>query len=177
MPLKLFIFNNNKACEHIHKLYFISLFIALTYSNAFNLLAQNRFNENYQFGTTLNQSSNILELNDGYLVFEQIDDYDSLNTRIGIRKIDSQGNEIWIKNIYRKKTLLYTGLSHSIQYINNNLLLISGTFIDTLNFEHRAQGSILGINLNGDSLWQRTYGSQWKDGFFSSLFVTNCQYM
>ena len=71
-------------------------------------IAQVRFNYNYPFGSNLNQSANIVELVDGYLVFEQIDDYDSLNTGTGIRKLDFLGNELWVKKIYRRKTLLYT---------------------------------------------------------------------
>jgi hypothetical protein len=169
MPLKLCTYNKHKACETGHRLYLFLLVAALTCCNNAVSYGQTRFNENYPFGTTLNQGTNVLELTNGYLVFEQIDDYDSLNTRIGIRKIDLLGNENWIKYIYRPKTLLYAGLSNSVQYITNNLILISGTFIDTLNYEHRAQGSILAINENGDSLWQKTYGSQWKDGFYSSF--------
>lgn len=170
IQLKLFIFNNYKPFEITHRVYFlIGVAFIIQTITPIKLNAQIRFNDNYPFSNSLNQATNILALNDGYVLIEQIDDFDSLNTGIGVRKIDFLGNELWVKKIFRKKALLYAGFSNSCQMVNGNELIISSGFIDTLNYEQRAQGSILAINLNGDSLWQRTYGGTWKDGFYSSL--------
>ena len=168
MPLKLCTYTNFKTCEIALRFSFCFKFIILWLLAANFSYAQIRFNYNYDFNNNLNQSSNILCLNGSYLIIEQIDDYDSLNTGIGIRKLDSLGTELWVKKIYRKKALLYPGFSNSCQIVNGNTILISSGFIDTLNYEQRAQGSILAINTNGDSLWQKTYGGLWKDGFYSS---------
>jgi hypothetical protein len=169
MPLKLFIYNNHKACESHHRLYFRILIFGLFFNYSYNLSAQNRFNYNYSFQSIENFASGIVPLDFGYLLLEQISDYDSIYTGIGIRKIDNSGNEEWVKILHDSGKLLFPGHKDFTQFVNSNLILISGAYEDTVFTPSRMQGILLRINKDGDSLSSTILGSQWQDFFTSSL--------
>jgi hypothetical protein len=115
-------------------------------STNYNVVAQNRFNKNYPFQLIGNFATGIVSLNSGYLAFEQISNYDSIYTGIGIRKIDDIGNEQWVKLLYRPLTALYPGHKDFVQVVNNDLILISGGYEDTIFTPARMQGIIIAVN-------------------------------
>jgi hypothetical protein len=110
-----------------------------------------------------------LQLSDGYLVFEQIENIDSANTGLGVRKIDLEGIELWVKNIFKRKTITYGGASDCAQIISNNKIIISGSFIDTVYTAIPCDGNLICINFEGDTIWTRQFGGPWQDVFKGSL--------
>lgn len=132
-------------------------------------IAQVRFNYNYPYQSIENFATGIVPIGNGYLCFEQISNYDSVFTGIGIRKIDNSGVEQWIKILMTPQTALYPGHKDYVQIVNNNLLLISGGYEDTVYTPKRMQGIIISINAQGDSLRSVSLGSPWQDFFTSSL--------
>ncbi len=162
-------YNKHKACERMHRLYLFLLVAALTCCNNAVSYGQNRFNYNYPFQNYTNQSATVLQINDGYLVFEQIENTDSVNTGLGVRKIDLTGTQLWVKNIFKPRTITYGGASDCAHIISTNKIIISGSFIDTVYTAIPCDGYLGCINFEGDTLWTKNFGGPWQDVFKGSL--------
>ena len=87
---------------------------------------------------------------------------DSINDDGYIKKIDSMGTVQWKK---------YFGTYHYGDYFESACKINDGYIIAgrTYSYGNNCQGWLLKTDLNGDSIWQRTYGSSNFDEFFDLI--------
>lgn len=126
------------------------------------------FSKLYDFFGAFDASTQIVNLDSGYLCAGVVQSSPTDVFQIGIMKIDENGDEIFKKTYSLENVYLYAGIGGSFK---KNLVggYVLASSIRRLNGNE--QGMLMCFNENGDSLWTRFYGQE--DSLANTMFF-NC---
>jgi len=102
-------------------------------------------------------AKDIIEIEDGYIILgatgDSLDDYWN---RIGIMKMDFQGNQLWAKSFGDTIATYFSGYPGSLYRNNNNCFFIAGAkqYYDP---DTRNTGLLLKLNKFWDIIWSKEY--------------------
>jgi len=114
-----------------------------------------RFNNTYDLYGTWDHASSVIVENDGYFVTGTTAGDSGSNRKLALLKIDFNGNVVWFKNYSVPQRSFYE-FAHPDVFIksSDNCYVFSGSLTST----NGQDVVLIKFNLNGDTLWQKTYG-------------------
>ena len=128
------------------------LFFAIVFPHF--LLSQIYFNNNYERNSEVSIGSNVIELDTGGCIFPCCV-YGSGYSSFVIIRVNLIGDTLWTKE-YRKPLSSYSlAASNSFIKTFDSNYVFSGSVLDSTN---NRDALLVKININGDTLWTKTYG-------------------
>jgi len=148
---------------------YLRIFFVVSCASLYGLFshAQTTFNKVYDINNSTEFASNVIEVDDGYIFYEEGSYFPGLNgwRGMGVRKIDLSGNLQWTKT-YGKTQQRWSSRQGAFLKLNNNISLVLGGFIyDSTSNDY--DGLLIKFDLNGDTLWVKKYGGQQSDLFYA----------
>jgi hypothetical protein len=117
------------------------------------ICAQVYFNKNYEYNISVANATSVIETDSGYLFPSCI--YGSNYGSILIVMVNWNGDTTWTKEYVDSSNTYSTGTSNSIIKTFDNNIIFSGSRMNDLG---NRDAMLVKINMNGDTLWMKTYG-------------------